>query len=184
MEMSSHLHSGALTLQQIDPAELSPGEFAATVRLAMDRGIRMVVIDSLNGYFHAMPGEHSLVLHMHELMTALAQRGVTTLMVLPQHGLLGAEIQAAFDFSYLSDAVLLLRFFEAEGEVRQAISMVKKRTGAHERTIRELKFDGGGLRIGEPLRQFQGVLTGNPLIHGTRGPLLVGDEEKREHHPH
>jgi circadian clock protein KaiC len=178
MDFAPHLQSGALRLQQVDPGELSPGEFADTVIQMVNGGVRMVVLDSLGGYIYAMPSEQFLMLHMHELLMALANRGVTTLMVNTQHGLLGTHVQSDVDLSYLSDAILLLRYFEALGEVRKAISMVKKRTGLHERTIRELKFGGGQIRIGEPLRQFQGVLTGTPALTGPAAPNVESDEKR------
>ena len=178
MDFAPHLQSGALRLQQVDPGELSPGEFADTVMQTVNEGVGMVVLDSLGGYIYAMPSEQFLMLHMHELLMALANRGVTTLMIYTQHGLLGAHVQSDVDLSYLSDAILLLRYFEAQGEVRQAISMVKKRTGLHERTIRELKFEAGQIRIGEPLRQFQGVLTGNPALLGSAVPNVKSYETR------
>lgn len=176
MDFAPHLHSGNLRLQQVDPGEMAPGEFADTVIKAVLGGVRMVVLDSLGGYFYAMPSEQFLMLHMHELLMALTNRGVTTLMINTQHGLLGT-VQSDIDLSYLSDAILLLRYFEALGEVRQAISMVKKRTGAHERTIRELKFEGGQIHIGEPLRKFQGVLSGTPALMGVAAPDVMSDEK-------
>lgn len=158
------IDSGRFTMRQVNAAELSPGEFAHTVRRSvLHDQLRMVVIDSLNGYLNAMPSEQFLTLHLHELLTFLGQRGVTTLLVLAQHGFTGSTIQVPVDASYLADTVMLLRYFEAIGEVRQAISVIKKRTGAHERTIRELRF-ANGITIGEPIREFQGVLSGSPVI--------------------
>jgi circadian clock protein KaiC len=162
MDCASLQACGRISILQIDPAELSPGEFAAAVRTAVEEGAQMVVIDSLSGYHHAMPGERFLMLHMHELLSYLGQRGVTTLMIVTQHGLLSADIQTPVDVSYIADSVIVLRFFEAEGVVRKAISVAKKRTGNHERTIRELQLGPGGLHIGPPLRRFRGVLTGTP----------------------
>jgi circadian clock protein KaiC len=160
------IESGRLALRQIDAAELSPGEFAADVsRTVRDRGTRLVVIDSLNGYMNAMPSEQFLNLHLHELLTYLGQQGVTTLLVVAQHGFAGGSVQVPVDASYLADTVLLLRYFEAAGHVRQAISVIKKRTGIHERTIRELRFDKG-ITIGAPISEFQGVLTGAPWLIG------------------
>jgi circadian clock protein KaiC len=132
-----------------------------------------VVIDSLNGYLNAMPSERHLTLHLHELLTYLGQQGVTTLLLMAQHGLVGGSAQVPVDASYLADTVILMRYFEAAGEVRQAVSVIKKRTGRHERTIRELKFaDGKGVVIGEPVRDFQGVLSGTPKYvgNGQGGP--------------
>jgi len=161
------LESGPLSVQQVDPAELSPGEFAHLVRRAVDRDkSRLVVIDSLNGYLNAMPSEQFLTLHLHELLTYLGQQGVTTLLLLAQHGLVGSALEGPLDASYLADTVLLLRYFEAAGELRQALSVIKKRTGKHERTIRELRFGDKGITIGEPLREFQGILTGSPQFVG------------------
>ncbi|MDQ1591346.1 MAG: circadian clock protein KaiC [Pyrinomonadaceae bacterium] len=162
-EMREQVEAGNMTIQQIDPAELSPGEFAHFVRRAVDRdGARVVVIDSLNGYLQAMPDERFLTVQMHELLTYLNQQGVVTILVLAQHGFMGSQMGTPVDVSYLADTVLMLRFFEARGEVRRAISVVKKRTGYHENTIREMRMSSGGIAVGEPLREFQGVLTGMP----------------------
>lgn len=154
---------GKLELRQVDPAELSPGEFAHLVRGVVDANdTRVVVIDSLTGYLNAMPNEKLLALHLHELLSYLGRQGVTTILILAQHGLVGTGSAAPVDASYLADAVVLLRFFEAHGTVRIAISVVKKRTGAHERTIRELRLDQGTVTIGEPITEFEGILTGAP----------------------
>jgi circadian clock protein KaiC len=160
MDVEPLVRAGGLRVRQVDPADLSPGEFAHLVRESVDAGGRVVVIDSLNGYLNAMPTERSLVLQLHELLTYLGQREVTTLLVLTHHGIVG-DTQVPVDASYLADTVMLLRYFEARGEVRKAISVIKKRTGRHELTIRELTFDDG-IRVGEPVRDFEGVLTGNP----------------------
>jgi circadian clock protein KaiC len=128
------------------------------------------VIDSLNGYLHAMPEERLLTVQMHELLTYLGHKGVATFLVLAQHGMIG-QMQAPVDTTYLADTVILFRYFEARGAVRQAISVVKKRSGRHERTIRELRLDGG-IRVGEPLADFRGVLTGTPTYDGDAGSLL------------
>ena len=135
-----------------------------------EHGAWVVVIDSLNGYLNAMPSERLLTLHLHELLSYLGQQGVTTLLLMAQHGIVGNTMQTPVDASYLADTVLLFRYFEAAGEIRQAISVIKKRTGKHERAIRELRF-GNGLAVGEPLREFQGVLTGTPtfLSEGSNG---------------
>lgn len=171
MDLRPHLDSGRLTLTQIDPAELSPGEFAAIVRHAVEqRGSTFVAVDSLNAYLHAMPGEEYLVLQMHELLSYLNQKGVTTLLVLGQHGVIG-EVRTDIDLSYLSDCILLFRFFEARAEIRAALSVVKSRVNAHERTIRELRLSSEGLRVGEALDDFEGVLTGLPAYRG-RVPML------------
>ncbi len=174
LPVDSYLSSGLLELAQIDPATLSPGEFAAEVRHAVEkRDVSMIVIDSLNGYLNAMPSEQFLMLQMRELLTYLGQQGIVTLLVLAQHGMLGHDMQTPIDVSFLADTVILLRFFEALGEIRQAISVVKKRRGAHERTIREMRLGPGGVRIGEPLREFEGVLTGVPRYRGKAEPLLT-----------
>ena len=172
MDLDAHLESGAVVLHQVDPAELSPGEFATRVRsAAQDDGARVIVIDSLNGYLNAMPGERHLTVQLHELLAYMGQLGVATFLVAVQHGLLGSDMTSVVDASYLADSVLLLRYFEAEGEVRQAISVVKKRSGPHERTIREFRIESG-IRIGPALREFRGVLTGVPNYRGAPDPLM------------
>jgi circadian clock protein KaiC len=127
------------------------------------------VIDSLNGYLNAMPGERFLIIQLHELLMYLGQQGVATILIAAHHGMIGGQMNTPIDASYLADAVILLRYFEAAGEVRQAISVVKKRGSKHERTIREFRLDGG-IRVGEPLRQFRGILTGVPIYEERRGP--------------
>jgi circadian clock protein KaiC len=159
------VEKGYIELRQVDPAELSPGEFAHAVRQAVDQDkARIVVIDSLNGYLQAAPSERFLTLHLHELLTYLGQQGVTTIMMVTQHGLVGGSFEMPLDASYLADTVILLRYFEALGEVRQAVSVMKKRTGKHERTIRELRLGEGGIWIGEPVRDFHGILSGMPKL--------------------
>lgn len=168
--------AGKLTLQQIDAAELSPGEFTAHVRRCVDEmQIKTVIIDSLNGYQAAMPEEQFLVLHMHELLQYLNRQGANTLLTVAQHGLVG-EMKAPVDVTYLADTVILLRYFEALGRVRRAISVIKKRAGAHEKTIREFEIDSNGLTVGPPLEGFQGVLRGVPNFVGPGGRGLMGDE--------
>jgi len=163
-DLAPLIESGLINIRQIDPAELSPGEFVHKVRVAVeDEQSKVVVIDSLNGYLNAMPEERFLIIQLHELLSYLAQKGVITLLVVAQHGVLGANIQTAVDVSYLADTVILLRFFEANGEVRQAISVVKKRSGEHERSIRELRMAHGQVTVGEPLRNFSGILSGQPV---------------------
>lgn len=163
---------GNLLVQQIDTAELSPGEFAHRVRAAVEKnGARTVVIDSLNGYQQAMPEENSLILHMHELLQFLNRCGASTFLTVAQHGLMG-EMRAPVDVSYLADLVVLLRFFEADGRVRRAVSVIKKRTGRHEDTIREFRISNHGLSVGGPLKEFHGVLRGVPTYRGTDAPLL------------
>jgi circadian clock protein KaiC len=169
MDVDAMISAGRMTLRSVDPAELSPGEFAQVVRTAVKGDkTQMVVIDSLNGYLNATPSERFLTLHIHELLTYLGQCGVTTLLLMTQHGMVGSEVDVPVDASYLADAVILLRYFEAVGEVRQAISVIKKRTGKHERTIREMRLDKG-ITVGEPVRDFQGVLTGSPQFLGNVG---------------
>ena len=155
-----------LRIVHVDPAEYSPGELSNQVRAAVtEEGFRVVVLDSLNGYINAMPEERFLMLQLHELLTFLNTQGASTFMILAQHGLLGA-MQAPADLTYLADTVILLRYFEAQGMIRQAISVVKKRSGLHERTIREFHITGDGIQVGEPLKHFHGVLTGTPFLNG------------------
>lgn len=163
------VEGGEVEIQQIDPTELSPGEFSFLVRQAVEvNHASVVVIDSLNGYLHSMPQEQFLTAQLHELLTYLGRRGVTTLMVVAQHGMMGATMQVPVDTSYLADSVVLLRYFEYAGKVKKAISVVKKRSGPHEESIRELHFDGEGIHLGEPLTQFRGILTGIPVEIGHR----------------
>lgn len=157
---------GLLTVRQVDPAELSPGELTHAIRDCVESGVKLVVLDSLNGFMQAMPEEKQLALQLHELLSYLGQVGVSTILVMAQHGLFGS-MTAPVDVSYVSDAVLLLRYFEAGGRVRKAISVVKKRTGMHEDTIRELSMDNGGIAIGPALSNFTGVLSGVPRFTGS-----------------
>ena len=164
IELREHLDSGRITAQRIDPAELSPGEFAHAIRRAVERDHAVVVvIDSLNGYLNAMPEERFLVIQLHEVLTYLGQKQVVSILVGAHHGLIGTQMRSPVDASYLADAIVLLRYYEAKGEVRQAISVIKKRGGDHERTIRDFRMDDGRIRVGEPLRGFRGVLTGVPV---------------------
>jgi circadian clock protein KaiC len=173
MAFEDGLADGRLVVQQIEPTELSPGEFAAKVVHAVEHeGVTLVVIDSINGYLQSMPEERLLPIQVHELLSYLAEHGVTSIMTLVQHGIFGAPVDEAADISYLADTVVLLRYFEVEGSVRQAVSIVKKRSGDHERTIRECRVAHGGLELGEPLREFQGVLTGVPSYTGGSQPLM------------
>lgn len=166
-DLEKYVRSGVVTAQQVDPAELSPGEFAVRVRQGVEAGVKLVVIDSLNGYFNAMPGEKYLNNQLHELSSFLNQQGVVTILVLAQHGLISMA-ESPFDLSYLTDTVVHLRYFEVAGEVKQALAVVKKRSGRHEKTIREFTLESNhGIRVGEPLRQFHGVLTGTPVFEGT-----------------
>jgi circadian clock protein KaiC len=165
---------GQIELRRVDPAERSPGEFAEMVsRSVEEEDVRLVVIDSVNGYLNAMPHERFSSLHLHQLLAVLAQRGVLTLLVLAEHGLLGQALQSPVDLTYLADAVILLRYFEAFGQVRQAISVLKKRTGNHERSVRELVLGPAGIRIGEELRNFQGVLSGSLVFTGEKSTLMA-----------
>jgi circadian clock protein KaiC len=165
MDLKGQVNSGNILLQQIDPAELSQGEFAHVVRDAVARKqVRMVVIDSLNGYLHAMSQEQMLIVQLHELLAYLRQQGTLTLMVLAQHGFLGSTMGSPIDVSYLADTVVLTRYFEVAGRVRKAISVVKKRGSRHEDTIREFMLGPGGLVVGPPLESFRGVLTGVPIF--------------------
>lgn len=166
------LETGNLHLEQIDAAELSPGEFAHRVRAVVDeQQAKTVVIDSLNGYQAAMPQENALVLHIHELLQYLNRQGATTFLTVAQHGLVG-DMKAPVEVTYLADTVILLRYFEALGRVRRAVSVIKKRTGRHEETIREFRVGYAGLTVGAPLEDFQGVLHGVPSFVGGSGPLL------------
>jgi len=159
-----------VTVQQVDPAELSPGEFVHRImRCVEERKARIVVIDSLNGYLNAMPEERFLVVQLHELLAYLGQAGVATILIGAHQGMIGAQMKTPVDASYLADSVILMRYFEAQGEVRQAISVMKKRGGPHERSIRELHFTSNGMQVGEPLRDFRGILTGVPVYEPSRG---------------
>jgi circadian clock protein KaiC len=174
MKLSHHVGSGRVKIAHLDPAEVSPGEFVDMVRESVEtHGVRAVLIDSLNGFLQAMPGEQFLALHLHELLTYLNNRGVLTLLVLAQMGLVGSAMQTPIDVSYLADNILVFRYFEAHGEVRQAISMMKKRSGGHERSIRELHFGENTIRVGAALTDFQGILSGTPtsLVPNGRGSV-------------
>lgn len=173
IDLGEHIARGQLRVHQVDPAELSPGEFSARVQRVVERGgVRLLVIDSLNGYLAAMPQEQQLILQLHELLSYLNQKGVTTLLINPQHGMVGA-MSGSIDVSYVADTVMLLRYFEAEGRIRKAISILKNRSGAHEDTIRELRISAdAGVQVSEPLSAFRGVLTGTPEYVGASGPLI------------
>jgi circadian clock protein KaiC len=177
IDLQAERDKGNIVLQQIDAAELSPGEFAHRVRSTVDnQKIKTVVIDSLNGYQAAMPEENSLILHMHELLQFLNRQGAATFMTVAQHGLVG-DMQTPVDVTYLADSVILLRYFEASGRVRRAVSVIKKRTGMHETTIREFSISNSGLTMGEPLAAFQGVLRGVPNYSGEQ-LTLMGRKDK------
>jgi circadian clock protein KaiC len=173
LDLQRHIDGGCLKIVQIDPAEISPGEFAWNIlREVEDREVRLVVFDSLAGYMSAMPQEQQLILQMHELLSYLNQQGVVPLLINPQSGLLGTMATGGLNISYVADAVILIRFFEAEGRIRKAISIIKNRGGPHEDTIRELRIDAEGVRVGEPLVDFRGVLTGTPEYVGPKTPLM------------
>lgn len=179
MPLQKWVEAGMVQIVQVDPAELSPGELSFLIRQAVERdGAKIVVIDSLNGYLNAMPEERFLTIQLHELLMYLSQHGVASLLIGAHHGIIGSQMHTPVDASYLADAVILLRYFESRGEVRQAISVVKKRGGTHERTIREFGMNSGAIRVGEPLREFRGVLTGVPVYEGSTEPLL-GTERRR-----
>jgi circadian clock protein KaiC len=171
--LKHEIDAGTVEFRQIDPAELSPGEFTAQVREAVEnRDVRVVVIDSLNGYLHAMPEENFLILQLHELLTYLGQQGVVTIMVVAQHGLVG-PVDSPVDVSYLADAVIVFRHFEVNGRLRKAVSMLKKRSGPHETSIRELSMSGAGIGVSAPIDELQGIMTGVPErwvkdVSGTR----------------
>jgi circadian clock protein KaiC len=171
MKLSDRIADGSVHLQQIEPGEMSPGEFSHRVRVAVEReGVRVVLIDGLNGYLNAIPQVEAPLVRMHELLSFLNERGVVTLMVVAQHGIVGSNMAAPLDVSYLADAVVLLRFFESQGTVRRALSVMKKRTGPHESTIREYQIGPDRLHVGRALSDFQGVLTGVPQYLGGATP--------------
>jgi circadian clock protein KaiC len=172
MDLAAMRESGRLFIEQMDAAELSPGEFSHRVRVCVDREqIRTVGIDSLNGYQASMPEEEFITLHLHELLQYLNRRGAATFLTIAQHGMVG-EMKQTVDASYLADTVIMLRYFEAMGRVRRAISVIKKRTGSHEDTIREFKIGSRGMIVGDPLEEFQGVLRGVPTYVGKTTPLM------------
>jgi circadian clock protein KaiC len=177
IQLQDMVDSGRLIIEQIDAAELTPGELSERVRRCVEENeARTVVIDSLNGYQAAMPEEKALILHMHELLQYLNRQGASTFLTVAQHGLVG-DMKAPVDVTYLADTVILLRYFEALGRVRRAVSVIKKRTGAHEDTIREFRIDQRGISLGEPLIGFQGVLRGVPELVDHRSDLLESAAE-------
>jgi circadian clock protein KaiC len=166
MDLSSCLAKGTLEIRQVDPAELAPGQFVSQVRALVNKDhLRVLVVDSLNGFLNAMPHEQFLSMQLHELLSYLGQQGVATILTMAQHGFIGT-MQSPVDVSYLADTVLLFRYFEAEGAIRQALSVIKRRSGPHERTIRELIFGQGEIAVGNPLTEFRGLLTGVPSLVG------------------
>ena len=175
MPLGKLIESGDVAIRQIDPAEISPGEFAWSIRQSVKAGCKLIVIDSLNGYLNAMPGEKYLNNQLHELTSFLNQQGVITILIMAQHGMVMA-LESPVDLSYLCDTVINLRYFEAAGEMKQSIAVIKKRSGNHERSIREFALDGRqGLRIGQPLRGFQGILTGAPRFGGTPEQIMSAE---------
>ncbi|HZR22369.1 MAG TPA: ATPase domain-containing protein, partial [Vicinamibacterales bacterium] len=180
MRASERIASGHLIIEQVEPGMASPGEFAYTVRRCVEKeGVRLIGLDTLNGYLNAIPSTDTPIVRMHELLSYLNEREVATLIVLAQHGMVGASMPVPIDLSYLADAIIMLRFFEAAGEVRKAISVVKKRTGLHENSIRELRIGPDRVRVGPPLREFHGILTGVPQYTGPSQPFLSHDERPR-----
>ncbi len=175
LSIDAYLDNGRLEILGLDPAEVSPGQFAHLVRRAVEeRDVQIVVIDSLNAYLQAMSGDRHLLLQMHELLTYLNQRGVVTILILGLHGVLG-DVRTDIDLSYLSDAIVLFRFFEARGSLLKAVSVVKSRTAAHELTIREFRLGPGGVEVGQALTDFEGILSGVTSYKG-RLPLLSDDD--------
>jgi circadian clock protein KaiC len=172
MKVSERLARGSVSLQQIEPGEMSPGEFSHRVVTAVeDNGARVVLIDSLNGYLNAIPQVEAPLVRMHELLSFLNERGVATIIIVAQHGVVGSRMATPLDVSYLADSVVLLRFFEAHGTVRRALSVMKKRTGGHETSIRELRIGPDRVSVGKALTEFQGVLTGVPQYVGSADAL-------------
>jgi circadian clock protein KaiC len=184
MPLEQHLASGLITVQQVDPAELSPGEFVTILRRAVDgkdangRPAKLVMIDSLNGYLHSMPEEKYLNVQLHELFTFLNHRGVSTLTTVTQSGMIG-KMDSPVDATYLADNVILFRYFEASGHIRRAVSVMKKRSGSHELTIRELRMGNDGILIGDPLEEFHGILTGTPTFGGSAKSLMADDRVRQ-----
>jgi circadian clock protein KaiC len=172
IDLESLREAGSLIIEQMDAAEVAPGEFAHKVRSCVEKEkIQTVIIDSLNGYQNAMPQEQFLILHMHELLQYLNRQGAATFLTVAQHGMIG-DMKSPVDVTYLADTVILLRYFEANGQVRRAVSILKKRTGPHEKTIREFTIDHDGLKVGLPLDKFQGVLRGVPQYLGAQTPQM------------
>jgi len=181
INLTDYIKEGLIEIQAIDPTEMSPGEFAHRVRSTVENSeggkkARIVVIDSLNGYLNAMPEERFLTSQLHELLTYLGHYGVVTFLVVAQHGLIGNAMHAPVDTSYLADCIVLFRYFEILGEVRQAVSVLKKRAGWHERTLREFRMNSSGIHVGEPLKEFHGVLTGTPDFARLSNTLIAGSD--------
>jgi circadian clock protein KaiC len=171
IDLATYLETGQISIQQIDPAELTPGEFTQAIRTAVDeRDAKIIMIDSLNGYLNAMPEERHLIIQLHELLVYLGQKGAATILIGAQPGLIGSQLNTPVDASYLADTVILLRYFEDRGAVREAIAVMKKRSGKHERTLREFSVDQGRIAVGRILHDFQGVLTGVPAYESANTP--------------
>lgn len=184
LDVEKHTKSGNLIIRKVDPAELTPGQFASILReAASETDLSLVVIDSLNGYIHAMPEQQFLMLQLHELFSFLGNRGIVTIMVLAQAGIMGS-MQTPLDLTYLADSVMVTRYFEAFGSVKKAISVIKKRTGAHEESLRELRVGKGGIIVGEVLREFSGIFTGVPRYNGNKNKIMARydreDDEARQ----
>jgi circadian clock protein KaiC len=177
LPLATYVDSGLVSIDQVDPAQLQPGEFAHLIRQRVERdGVKVIVIDSLNGYLNAVPEEKFLLLHLHELLSYLGEHGIATILVFAQHGLLGSQMQSVIDVSYLADCVMLLRYFEAQGQIRKAISIVKKRSGVHETSIRDFTMSAEGLQIGDKLSNYRGVLAGIPTFEGVIKEIEGRDE--------
>lgn len=183
MDLAPHIEAGRIHLQQVDPAEMSPGEFMWHVKhVVEDIGAKLVVIDSLTGYLDAMPESEFLTIQMHEMLTYLNNQGVLSILTMAQHGYLGANMQSPADISYLADTVIVLRYYEAMGEIKKAISVMKKRSGRHQTAIREYTLGPDRIYVGRELKDFHGILTGTPVLtpftnsHGLAGP---GDGSQR-----
>ena len=181
IDLKKHSKAGLITIKRVDPAEFSPGELVHNVRACVEAdNASIVVIDSLNGYLNAMPNERFLIIQLHELLTYLAQKNVATILISAQKGIVGSSLQSPVDATYLADTVLLTRYYETQGEVRQAISVIKKRRGRHERTIRDYSLGKGGIKLGPPLRGFRGVLSGVPVPEQAEGSDLRIPEQDEE----
>jgi circadian clock protein KaiC len=179
MDLQPYIDKGLLFVQQVDPSEMSPGEFMWKVREVVERlDARVVVVDSLTGYIDAMPESEFLTIQMHEMLSYLNRQGVLTLLTLAQHGIIGAYTQTPADISYLADTVVLLRYFEFKGAIKKAISVVKQRSGLHETCIREYQMGPSGIRVGEPLADFQGVLTGVPTFTGKNNQVMEKQNDR------
>lgn len=180
MDLRPFIESGLIKLQQIDPAEMTPGEFMWHMKRSVEKfGAKTVIVDSLTGYLDSMPESQFLTIQMHEMLSFLNQKGITTLLTMAQHGLIGGQMSTQIDISYLADTVILIRYFESDGEIKKAISVVKKRSGKHENTIREYYLGPNRIQVGPPLNEFRGVLTGVPVFTGSKSSML-GNEDARK----